>query len=125
MNTENKVFNKLFKSEKVELESQKYEFALADDIESTRNTALKGADNSKTILNKAEAALFQYRDSLGNVAVSFNQVLQLVGQLKAKSKELGIETPPKYLVLEKEANEKFKQYSAKFKAIDATVKSLI
>jgi hypothetical protein len=27
MNTENKVFNKLFKSEKVELESQKYEFA--------------------------------------------------------------------------------------------------
>jgi len=27
MNTEKKVFNKLFKSEKVELESQKYEFA--------------------------------------------------------------------------------------------------
>ena len=124
MNTDKKVFNKLFSTEKVELSSQAYEFALADDIESSRNAGLKGADNSKAILNKAETALFQYRDSLANVAVSFNQVLQLVGQLKAKSKELGIDTPPKYLVLEKEANEKFKLYSAKFKAVDATVKSL-
>ena len=124
MNIENKVFGKLFQDEKLELKSQKVELALADDIEAARNTGLKNVDGSKSAFNKAQSVLIQYKDSIANVAVSFNQVLQLIGQMKAKSKELGIEVAPKYLNLEKEANQYSKQYSAKFKAIDAMIKSM-
>ena len=124
MQTERKIFEKLFSPDKVELESQRIELALADDIEASRNNALKGADASKAIFNKAQAGLIQYKDALGNVAQASNQVIQLIGQLKNKSKELGIEVGPKYLILEKEANQRSKDFTAKYKAIDAMIKSM-
>jgi hypothetical protein len=119
MSIENKVFEKLFK-----LASQKVELALADDIETTRNASLRSADSSKAVFNKAQAGLIQYKDILGNVAQSANQVIQLIGQLKTKSKELGIEVPPKYLNLEKEANQRSKDFTAKYKSIDTIIKSM-
>lgn len=124
MQTERKVFEKLFTPDKVELESQKIELALADDIETTRNSALKSADASKAIFNKAQAGLIQYKDSLANVAQASNQVIQLIGQLKAKSKELGIEVGAKYLVLEKEASQRSKEFTAKYNSINSIIQSM-
>lgn len=124
MNIENKVFGKLFQEEKLELQSNKFEFALADDIESARNAGLKNVDGIKSSFNKASTSLIQYKDSIANTVVSFNKVLDLIGQMKAKSKELGIEIAPKYLNLDKEASQYVKQYTAKYKAIDAVIKSM-
>ena len=41
MNTQKSVYNKLFKEDKIELESQKVELTLADDIQKMYNDAGK------------------------------------------------------------------------------------
>ena len=124
MSIESKVFEKLFNIDKVELASQKVELALADDIESSRNGFLKNIDSAKGSFNKAQSSLIGYKDSLGNIAQGSNEVIRLISQLKTKSKELGIDLPAKYLVLEKEASQINKQYTAKYNAIDAMIKSM-
>ena len=63
MNTQNKVFNKLFKSEKVELESQKLELANIQDlgriISNGKSILSRGSEfiNKKTSLQKEAKVL--------------------------------------------------------------------
>jgi hypothetical protein len=79
MQTERKVFEKLFTSDKVELESQKVELALIDDIADIRtqlsnfNSEIKGAGDRalkdlEIVKNVGTKALYAFKD--GNNYIS-------------------------------------------------------
>lgn len=77
MNTDKKVFNKLFSEEKVELASQKFEFAIYDDVKALLNL-------SNAALKKAQAAdqkAFKFLDAI-NATISESK------QLSAQSADL-------------------------------------
>ncbi len=91
MNTENKVFNKLFSSEKIELESQKYEFAFPDikgEINKADDLYNKAIDQNENLMGKAAEALIvstkpllQIRSSLFRSMEDFKtQYKELIGQ---------------------------------------------
>lgn len=124
MNTEKQVFNKLFSQEKVELASQNYEFALADDIKAEAASMDGIIAKVKPQFNKAQTAMIQYNDFNRAVAGSANRVIALVKDLKEKSKGLGVEPPQAILALEKAAQANYKLYSAKFSAVDSAIKAL-
>lgn len=91
MNTENKVFNKLFKSDKVELESQKYEFALADDFIAIFTKANNDqAKISQTLVDNLAKAANSYKGNIDDWAKA-----QVIGtQLISRAKEIGVDLPP-------------------------------
>jgi hypothetical protein len=124
MNTDKKVFEKLFSGEKTELASQAYEFALVDDIKAEAATMAGAIEKVKPQFNKAQTAMIQYNDFNRAVAGAANRVIALVKELKDKSKSLGIETPAAILALEKDAQSKYKEYAAKFSAVDTAIKGL-
>lgn len=112
MNTENKVFNKLFSSEKVELESQKFEFALTDDIENNKKQMLKLSQSASSQMLKAESEVSGYGKIAGDVKGYATLVLQDIAQLKNKAKELGIDLPANILESEKMAKDYFTKGAA-------------
>jgi hypothetical protein len=57
MKTERKVFNKLFKKDKVELSAEKIELALIDDIRSEMSNANKGAIKGIDMIEAAKKPL--------------------------------------------------------------------
>ena len=124
MNTDKKVFEKLFSAEKLELASQAYKFALVDDIKAEASIMLINMEKVKPQFNKAQSAMIIYNDTNRGVAGAANRVINLVKELKDKSKSLGIETPAAILAIEKDAQAKYKEYAAKFNAVDASIKSL-
>ncbi len=124
MQTERKVFEKLFTPEKVELESQKFELSVATDIEDRRNAGISEIASSKKLYDKAFNGLFEYRNSLIRISQQASGVLYSIKQLSDKSKELGVEIAPKYLVLQKEAKTQEKDYLTKANAVDAVMKSI-
>ena len=83
MNTQKKVFNKLFKSEKVELESQKYEFGVIEDSRSLLDKAFQFAEIQSEVIaieNKLKKSLPFYQDVIKNNTAAI-----------AKLKEIGID----------------------------------
>ena len=124
MQTERKVFEKLFSPDKVELESQKFELSVATDIEDRRNAGIAEIASSKKLYDKAFNGLFEYRNSLIRISQQASGVLYSIKQLSDKSKELGVEIAPKYLVLQKEAKTQEKDYLTKANAVDAVMKSI-
>lgn len=124
MNTEKQVFNKLFSNEKVELASQAYEFALADDIKAEASNMEGIIGKVKPQFNKAQTAMIQYNDFNRAVAGSANRLIALVKDMKEKAKTLGVEPPQAILALEKDAQAKYKMYSAKFNLVDSAIKAL-
>lgn len=124
MNTEKQVFNKLFSQEKVELASQAYEFALADDIKAEASNMEGIIGKVKPQFNKAQTAMIQYNDFNRAVAGSANRLIALVKDMKEKAKTLGVEPPQSILALEKDAQAKYKMYLAKFNSVDTAIKAL-
>jgi hypothetical protein len=124
MNTDKKVFEKLFSSQKTELASQAYEFALVDDIKAEAANMDGSIAKVKAQFNKAQTAMIQYNDFNRAVAGAANRVVALVKELKDKSKSLGVEAPAAMLALEKDAQSKSKEYIAKFNAVDTAIKGL-
>lgn len=125
MNTENKVFNKLFSNEKVELASQVYEFALSDDIKSASAALKEGETKIKVAKSKAMEAIGAYNQwSTGGVARA-NAVIRLVDQLIAKSKELGIAPPSDMLALKQDAAAKLKLYNSSLSAATSASKTIL
>lgn len=119
MNTEKKVFNRLFSAEKVELASDKFEFALTDDIENYKKQMLKLSESAKTQMLLAEREVFDYGKLAGEVRGYAILMIQDITQLKAKAKELGIDLPANILESEKIA----KDYSTKGGAIEKFAQS--
>jgi len=90
MQTEKLVFEKLFTPDKVELESQKLELALADDLKIAYN---KANDDQTKILSNLIDALDKVQALLRDNATQWNKASLLGKQMVDKSKEIGIEVP--------------------------------
>lgn len=91
MNTEQKIFNSLFSSNKIDLASQKYEFAFPDikgEINKAEDLYNKAIDQNENLMGKAAEALIastkpllQIRSSLFNSMEDFKtQYKELIGQ---------------------------------------------
>jgi hypothetical protein len=83
MNTQNKVFEKLFSDEKVELASQKYEFGVIEDSRSLLDKAFQFAEIQSEVIaieNKLKKSLPFYQDVIKNNTAAI-----------AKLKEIGID----------------------------------
>jgi hypothetical protein len=91
MNTDKKVFEKLFSSEKVELSSDKYEFALADDFIAVFTKANNDqAKISTTLVDNLAKAANSYKGNIDD----WSKASVIGSQLIARSKEIGIDLPP-------------------------------
>lgn len=92
MNTEKKVFNKLFKSEKVELESQKYEFALDIKGESKKIDDLfsKSSQLRTQVLKDATSKLNTSVKSMVDIRAFLSRGMS---DFKTKYKELTGDNP--------------------------------
>lgn len=113
MNTENKVFNKLFSKEKVELSSGKYDFALIDDLKAILNGLENQIFIDKDIYNEfikigSDLSILQQKakervTSYDSVVQSSFKKIQLAEQYMAQaeriSKELGtdVNSIPNYI----------------------------
>jgi hypothetical protein len=91
MNTDKKVFEKLFSKDKVELSSEKFEFALIDDV--TKQAKLVEDMGSKIAIDGENMLLLQGRvkQEGGFALKESNKLLQLQKQLETAYKELGLD----------------------------------
>ncbi len=90
MNTQKKVFEKLFSNGKVELASQKFEFALIDDIVKY-NGAI--ANDFVRAQGLASAAVDNIEPILKNIILKSNDNLDKIANVKKMSSDLGIDVP--------------------------------
>jgi len=90
MNTDKKVFEKLFSGEKTELESHKIELALADDFISIFTKANnEQAKISQALVDNLAKAANSYKGNIDDWSKA-----QVIGnQLIARSKEIGVDLP--------------------------------
>jgi hypothetical protein len=106
MNTDKKVFNKLFVEDKVELESQKVELGLTQDAQSllkllkSFNDAIKSdGDKANALYDKVsvngQKALMVFKESM-KVLEKINQAYENIG--------MATDTDPNYNALLKEAD---------------------
>ena len=125
MNTQKKVFEKLFSNEKVEMASQSYEFALADDIKAAAAAMADGETKIKAAKSKAMEAIGNLNQwSNGGIARA-NAVIKLVDQLISKSKELGITPPSDIVALKQDATAKAKLYTSSLAAATSASKTIL
>jgi hypothetical protein len=125
MNTDKKVFEKLFSSEKTELASQGYEFALADDIKAQAKRLADLESKAKTVKAKAMNAIGEYNLVVtGGISVA-KGLGRLVDELIAKSKELGVQPPQNIVALKQEAAAKEKLYNSNLGAAVSASKTIL
>lgn len=125
MNTQKKVFEKLFSNEKVEMASQSYEFALADDVKAASKSLADSEAKIKQAKVKAMQAIDNY-NQFANGGISLaNSLGRLVDQLIAKSKELGIAPPNDIVALKQEATSKAKLYGSSLAAAASASKTIL
>jgi len=100
MNTENKVFNKLFSSEKVELSSEKFEFGVIQDDIKVIDVAEKAFEDGFLLVSFArQKAIPIIKNSISDA----NKFLSRLAETKKVAKELGIDLPKEYLGQEQRA----------------------
>lgn len=94
MNTNKKVFDKLFTNEKVELASQKYEFALLDSIVKYSGDI---ANDYVRVQGIASSARDNIENSLKSIILKSELNLESIDKAKKMSSDLGIEIPKQIL----------------------------
>lgn len=125
MNTDKKVFEKLFSNLKTELASQEYEFALADDVKAAGKALVDSEAKIKGAKNKAMEAIGNY-NQFANGGISLaNSLGKLVDQLIAKAKELGVTPPADIVALKQEATAKAKLYGSSLAAAATASKTIL
>ena len=104
MSTEQKVFNALFKSEKVELESQKYEFGIKEDfannelsMKAAAEVLLKAANDGNDIQTQIAKLQSDYTKQIGIVKKLYaaaekedNNMSKLFDKAKIAADNVGI-----------------------------------
>jgi hypothetical protein len=101
MNTQKKVFNKLFSSDKVELSSKKFEFGVIQDAIKESQNAIKEFESASNIVFGARS---KAEPILKNTIALSNSFLNSLIETKKIAKELGIDLPSELLQEEKFAN---------------------
>ena len=105
MQTERKVFEKLFTPDKVELASQKYEFALLDDA-ANLTKALKSLNNQiKSDGDKANELYSKVSQNGEKALNAFSQASKLIDRIEQMFRDLGMPAEdPDYKALISEAD---------------------
>jgi isopentenyl diphosphate isomerase/L-lactate dehydrogenase-like FMN-dependent dehydrogenase len=97
MNVENRVFSRLFKEDKTELDTQKIKLSVIDDIDAKMSKALKESLNGSKLAKQSIAAynsaaqLYAEAESLANKAIPQAKDLganQLVKELQGNAKNI-------------------------------------
>ncbi len=101
MNTEKKVFNKLFSSDKLELSSERYKFGVVEDDIKVVDNAEKTFDAAFGLISSAKQKAIP---SIKNSIAEANQFLARLSETKKIAKELGIDLPKEYLGQEQRAS---------------------
>ncbi len=109
MNTQKKIFNKLFQSEKLELESQKFEFGVIDVILKERDKASDTFYSAVVLINNARN---NTEDILKNAILFANGNLEKIAEAKKMSKDLGVDVPKNVLDAETSASNILKKAQA-------------
>ena len=125
MNTDKKVFEKLFSNPKTELASQEYEFALADDVKAASKSLADSESKVKAAKIKAMQAIDSYNQFANGGVVLANSLGRLVDQLITKSKELGITPPNDLVALKQESTSKAKLYGSNLAAAVSASKTIL
>ena len=105
MNTNKKVFDKLFSNEKVELASQKFEFALIDDI--VKYTGAIANDYVRA-QGLASSAVDNIEPILKNIILKANDNLDKIANVKKMSSDLGIDVPKQIIDAETSSKNQIK-----------------
>jgi hypothetical protein len=122
MNTRKTVYNKLF-TEKTELAKHEVELALADEIKASL-TAYKGLkDGVDKAKNSAKNSFIKYIDSVRVAYQNSKNSVDLITQLEAKAKELGLGDTG-YGGWKKESAAKMAEYKSLLTAIDKIYQSI-
>ena len=116
-----KIGNKLF--DKVELASEKIELALVDDIKALISKYKSLDDNVKTARGKAANGLISYTDNIRVAYQNAENAVNMISELEAKSKELGLGDTP-FTSYKKDLSAKSSDYKKLFTAVDNLTKSL-
>jgi hypothetical protein len=101
MNTQKKVFEKLFSSEKVELASEKFEFGVVQDDIKVVDNAEKSFDDAFGLISSAKQKAIP---NIKNAIAEANKFLTRLAETKKVAKELGIDLPKEYLGQEQRAS---------------------
>jgi hypothetical protein len=102
MNTDKKVFNKLFSTEKVELASEKFEFGVVQDLIKIRQDASDSFNAGFDLVANAKA---KSTPLIKNTISLTNNFLSKLSETKKIADNLGIEMPKEFAGEEKRANE--------------------
>jgi hypothetical protein len=98
MNTQKKVFEKLFSNEKVELASQKFEFAIYDDVKALLKMATDANSKAKALDDKAfkllsdlNATISASNSLVGSSSNLFKSSAAIMAKLKENAKMFGFD----------------------------------
>lgn len=100
----NKVFSKLAKEEKTELNSEKVELALIDDLRKAYDRSLSDIKRLEDVIKDLKKAQQNGSSALTGMNISFEKFLNLNLKGEKAAKELGLDFP-----FNKEYNELFKR----------------
>lgn len=115
MNTENKVFKKLFSSEKVELASEKFEFGVVQDLIKVRQDASDSFVAGFDLVSNARA---KATPLIKNSISLANNFLSKLSETKKIADNLGIDMPKEFAGEEKRANELLVEAKAAIAILD-------
>ena len=118
MQTERKVFEKLFTPEKVELELQKIELALTDDVKSADKYLTASYDEINKVKNSLLDGFRAYKGSIARALDTAHVLYGLSAKLADKSKEFGLEIPQDYINIQKNAQAKQKELQSLFDSVN-------
>jgi hypothetical protein len=109
MNTDKKVFNKLFSKEKVELESHKIELALVDEIKSADKFLTASFGEVERGKNVVLDAFKMYKSSITRSLDTSFVVFKLTSDLMENLKSTGIAMPSEYVAIRNNAQNRQKE----------------
>lgn len=106
MNTEKKVFKKLFSEEKVELESQKIELGLTQDAQSLYKLLKSFNDAIKADGDKANALYDKVSVNGQKALMVFKESMNILDRINKSYEALGMptDTDPNWKALDNETN---------------------
>jgi DNA-binding SARP family transcriptional activator len=125
MNTDKKVFNRLFSEEKTELGSQAYEFALADDIKAASKALAEIETKIKPAKSKAMEAIGNYNQFANGGIARANALVRLVDELIKKSNELGVTPPSDLVAMKQDAVAKAKLFTSNVSSAASASKTIL
>ena len=102
MNTLKSVYNRLFQEDKVELDSERVELGLVEDVQKEyakySKSQINGNNKTNAVVETAKQAIASYQQAIKDYAL----VTQQINYIKKQATDLGVDVPPSINALDKE-----------------------